>query len=337
MGGKLVRDAGEFGLIHRLQHAPALRHQASWLLVNNGDDAAIWRPTPGTVSVISTDTMIEGVHFTQHTTPWRDLGWKSLAVNISDLAAMAAAPKLVVVTLGLTGNETLHAIDELYAGIGDAAARYDIVVVGGDTVRAPQVQVGFTVVGELPEGPRAGGLSRQAAQPGDVLVVTGTLGDAAAGLELLLSGTSVTDDNPLVHAHRRPIPRVREARWLLDNGVRCATDNSDGLLREAAILADASHLTITIDLQALPLDPALIAYAPENARHLALRGGEEYELVLTASAAAWPSLQRAWRDTFAVPLTAVGRCDVRHSGEPAVRIEGEASWATAGFDHFAAV
>ncbi|HEY8745190.1 MAG TPA: thiamine-phosphate kinase, partial [Chloroflexota bacterium] len=236
-----MHELGELALIERL----ASRLQ--WRLAKEpsvargiGDDAALWRPTPGYVSVLTTDTMIEGVHFTQHTVPWYDLGWKALAVNISDLAAMAASPRVALVTLALTGEEEVADIEALYDGIADLAGCHGVQIVGGDTVRAAQRQVGFTLIGEAPDldgVPQV--LLRKAALPGDVLAVSGHPGDAAGGLELLLRAEPDAEPTLLV-AHRRPQPRTREAHWLFSQGVRCATDSSDGLVREADLLCAAS-------------------------------------------------------------------------------------------------
>lgn len=304
-----VGDVGEFGLLERLagrltSHKDVLT-TASTTEIGIGDDAAVWRPTPGWASVLTTDTMVEGIHFTMATTPWRDLGWKSLAVNVSDLAAMAAVPRVALVTLGLTGEEAVHDIDALYDGIIDAATAYAIAVIGGDTVRAPQVQVGFAVVGEAPgDAGEPQVLRRAAARAGDVLAVTGCIGDAAGGLTQLLGGGQC--EPPLGTAHRRPVPRIKEARWLYERGVRCATDSSDGVAREAELLAAASGLRATIDAELLPLSAALRTAFPERATELALFGGEDYELVLAADPAAFPSLHAAWTADFQTALTAIG-------------------------------
>lgn len=329
-----VRNLGEFGLIAREAERLARRLAASPRVpLSIGDDAAIWQPTPARVAVLTTDTMIEGVHFTWQTTPWRALGWKSLAVNVSDLAAMGAEPRLALLTLGLTGDEEVTAVDTLYDGVADAAEAFDVAIAGGDTVRATQVQVGFTVVGEAgstPAGPVV--LRRDAAQPDDVLAVTGTLGDAAGGLEVLLEAEAPDPADPLVIAHRLPQPRVREARWLLGLGVRCATDNSDGLLREVALLCQASGTHAVVDASALPLSAALRERFGARATALALQGGEEYELVLSVPAARWADIAAAWHERFSLPLTAIGQFSMP-TGGPAVRVDG-APVPAEGFDHF---
>jgi thiamine-monophosphate kinase len=302
-----VDGIGEFALIARLaRRLEAQRDRSPSVVQGIGDDAAIWRPTAGWLSVTTTDTMIEGVHFTADTTPWRDLGWKSLAVNVSDLAAMAAEPRVALVTLALTGVEDVADIDALYDGITDAALAYGVQVIGGDTVRAPHRHIGFAITGEVPEeGGSAQVLRRDAALPGDVLAVTGHPGDAAAGLDLLLRGAGSAGP-PLVSAHRRPRPRVREARWLFEQGVRCATDSSDSLCQEVELLCAASNTAAWIDAASLPLSSALLAAFPERCQELALYGGEDYELVLAVRPEGFSSLQAAWQARFSVPLSAIG-------------------------------
>lgn len=300
-----VRDVGEYSLIDRLAARLEERLGSPPAEIGIGDDAALWRPTPGWTSVLTTDTMVEGVHFTLGTTPWRDLGWKSLAVNVSDLAAMAAVPRVALVTLGLTGEEAVPDIDALYDGIADAAATYTVAVIGGDTVRAPQVQIGFALTGEAPSAAGTAQVLRRAtAQVGDVLAITGWPGDAAGGLELLLRGDECI--SLLTTAHRRPEPRLAEARWLYEQGVRCATDSSDGVVREAELLATASGLGATIDAEHIPMSSSLRAAFPERAVELALFGGEDYELVLALEAATYPALHAAWSARFQTPLTAIG-------------------------------
>lgn len=328
-----VRDLGEFGLIERLSAYLRRRLPPSpAIALGIGDDAALWHPTPGWISVLSTDSMIEGVHFTKQTTPWHDLGWKSLAVNVSDLAAMAAEPRFALITLALTGEEEVAEIDALYEGIADCAILHNIHIIGGDTVRAPQVQVGFAVTGEVRAiGSEAAVLRRAAAKPGDLLVITGHPGDAAAGLAVLRSAEAGFPT--LVAAHRRPLPCVREAAWLYDQGVRCATDSSDGLRREVELLCVASGVDAWIDAERLPLSPALLTAFPRRAAQLALYGGEDYDLVMAVSAARFPAIEAAWTNLFAAPFTAVGAFVEAAGDSAAVQVHGYQGDAVE-FEHF---
>ena len=330
----LVRELGEFALIERLDAllrqrlgtTPSVEHGI-------GYDAALWRPTPGWVSVLTTDTMLEGVHFKRQTTSWRDLGWKALAVNLSDLAAMAAQPRVALVTLGLTGEEEITDILALYEGMGDLAVGHGVKIVGGDTVRAAQVQIGITAIGEVVQlDGVAQALRRSAARAGDVLAVTGHPGDAAGGLELLPRGQAAVT-SPLTAAHRRPQPRLKEATWLFEQGVRCATDSSDSLVREADLLCAASGVNAWIDADLLPLSAAFVAAMAARAAELALFGGEDYELILAIDAERFPAIQTAWSKRFARPLTAVGGFSVAISGAARVHVRNYQGPHTE-FDHF---
>ncbi|MFN8513120.1 MAG: AIR synthase related protein [Thermomicrobiales bacterium] len=198
-----VAALGEFALIGRLAGMLAEVGAASAPdLLGIGDDAAIWSPTPGARNVITTDSLIEGIHFRLDWTSWHDLGHKALAVNLSDVAAMGARPRLAVISLGLTGREPVAGMLDLYRGLGTLAARHGLVVAGGDIVASPdRLGIHVTVIGE--SWPASGGqlLTRDAARPGDLLAVTGPLGLSAAGLALLLekwevgSGKSEIDLN----------------------------------------------------------------------------------------------------------------------------------------------
>lgn len=329
-----VHEVGEFALIARLARRLEARLARSPLVVQGiGDDAALWRPTPGWLSVMTTDTMIEGVHFTAQTMQWRDLGWKSLAVNVSDLAAMAAEPRVAVVTIALTGEEDVEDIDALYDGMADLALEYGVQIIGGDTVRSSHLHIGFAVTGEVPEeGGSAEVLRRDAALPGDVLVITGHPGDAAAGLELLLRDAGAPWP-ALVAAHRRPQPRVAEARWLSRQGVRCATDSSDGLCQEVELLCAASGVAAWIDAARLPLSPALTAAFPERGVELALDGGEDYDLVMAVRPDDYATIQTAWQACFSVPLTAIGAFEAARAGQGRVEVRGYRGPRN-GFQHF---
>ena len=283
-----VREVGETGLIDRLTRmvaearlqppdVPGFR-----LRLGIGDDAAAWDIGPG-VMVSTTDTMVEGVHFTAATTPRPDVGWKVMAANISDLAAMGAAPLCAVVTLGLPGQLALSAVEELYEGMLEACTRYRLLLVGGDVVDAPHFFVTVALSGACAEAP----LTRTSARPGDALAVTGPLGGSAGGLRLLESGAELENEwaQALVRIHRRPTPRVEEGQRLLHSGVRCAMDISDGLVADLTKLCRASGVGARVHAVRVPVDPALAQVASDGALQMALNGGEEYELLFTGAPA----------------------------------------------------
>jgi thiamine-monophosphate kinase len=309
---------GEFALIARL--AAALGPPGAAVRQGIGDDCALLHPD----LVWSLDLLVEDVHFRRSTTTPEDLGWKALAVNLSDLAACAAAPvaALAGVTLGpaVDGDE----VERLYAGLRACADAYGCPVVGGDLSRGPALALAVTVLG------RAGRpLRRDGAQPGDGLYVTGELGGSEAG-RLVLEGLAPAPPEAaaLAARHRRPTPRLAEAAALA--GVASAAlDVSDGVASDARQLAAASGVALVVDLDALPLQAGVSAVAAARGLHpsvLAGSGGEDYELLV--------ALDDGRAATAGVALTRIGRVE---AGPPSVRFTGVAADAELrGFDHLAA-
>ena len=339
-GVRRVRDLGEFGLIDLLRDAlPAAVREASAVALGIGDDAAVWQPASGERVVITTDSLVEGVHFRLDWTGWGELGHKTLAVNVSDLAAMGAAPRLAVVTLALRGDEWVTDLLDLYRGLGDLAQREGMVVAGGDVVRSPHcLTFHVTALGET-RGGRV--LTRSGARPGDRIGVTGTLGAAAAGLRLLELDRDpkrhATTAETLIAAHLRPQPRVAMGAALLAHGASSAMDLSDGLLGDLPKILDASGASARIDAARVPVAAAVRALFPDDWLDLALRGGEDYELLFTAAGDRWREIERAVAAVGGT-VAAIGEVVPLHGGEPEialVQLDGEVRRPRPGaFDHF---
>jgi thiamine-monophosphate kinase len=274
-----MSGAGEFELIEAL--ASRLDPAADGLGI--GDDAAAWQPSPGALVVATTDMLVEGVHFRLDWASPRDLGWKALAVNLSDLAAMGATPGRALVSVALLPGQAAL-VEEMYEGLSELARLTGTRVVGGDTVRTSgPLVVNVALIGEAEPGRL---LRRGGALPGDLLVLTGAVGAAAAGLVLLLEGDperlARPEAGPLLAAHHRPQPRLAAGRTLARLGVRCAIDVSDGVASEAWHLARASGIAIRLDTDLLPLAAAAVSmFGEERARQFALSGGEDYQLLFT--------------------------------------------------------
>ncbi len=288
-----VRQIGETALIERLANRvldarlepPAL--DGFELLTGIGDDAAVWRLAHG-ATVTTTDTMVEGTHFTPETTSWADAGWKLWTANVSDVAAMGGTPLTGIVTLGLPPATPLRAVDDLYDGMLEACHSYGTLLVGGDIVAAPTAFFTVAMSGACLEEP----LARSAGRAGDAVAVTGPLGASAAGLRLLLAGRTPSSEaeRSLAEAHRRPCARVDAGRRLVAAGVRCAMDVSDGLAADLAKLALASGCGARIDASAVPVAVAAREVFPDEALQLGLSGGEDYELLFAGPA---PAVARA--------------------------------------------
>jgi thiamine-monophosphate kinase len=323
-----VSDIGEFGLIERLAKAVGVERPES-LIVGIGDDAAAWRVTDAVV-LATTDTLVEGVHFVAGRTPWADLGWKALAVNVSDIAAMGGESQYALVTLALPPQTPVQAVDELYEGLRECAREYGVTVAGGDVVRAPQIAITVALLGRADFGaegsPRL--MRRDAARAGYAVAVTGALGGSAAGLRRLKDGAPPND--PLVLAHLRPRPPLALARKAAAAGVPCAIDVSDGLLQDLGHVCEASGLGAVVRAEAVPVIDELRAAYPDDALTLACAGGEDYELLLVAPSETLEALGPA--------VTVIG--EMMESAEHGAKLIGasgeEVRLSAAGWDHLKA-
>ncbi len=278
-----VSQLGEFGLIERLTRIVGAKGSPD-LIVGPGDDAAVWR-VGGEYLIATTDAMVEGVHFLPERARWEDVGWKALAANLSDIAAMGGTPLFALVTLALPPETSAETMDALYRGLGESAHEYEVIIAGGDVVRAPQVSVTVALMGRAAQHDSEPHLLRRnTALPGDVIAVTGTLGDSAAGLRRLKAGTAAND--PIVLRHTRPTPRIEAGRAAVEAGVRCGIDVSDGLLQDVGHVCEMSNAGAVLRAADVPLSHGLCAAFPDDALELACTGGEDYELLLIGPAAA---------------------------------------------------
>ena len=330
-----LADIGETGTIDLIARTIAARAGAAPRMPGDdgfrvvrgvGDDAAVWESGPGT-RVLTTDTMVEGVHFRTDLASWREIGWKALAVNLSDVAAMGCEPRVSVVSLGLDPDMDVKAVTELYGGMLDACDAYGGEIVGGDIVSSPAVFVTVAMVGDASavDGPL---LDRGAASAGDVIGVTGTLGDSAGGLRLLIAGERDVDRNSLARRHLLPTPRIEEGLALRRIGVRAAMDISDGLIADVGKMCAASGAGAVIDAERVPAGAELRRAFPDDWADLALTGGEDYELVFTAPD---ETMARA-QDALDTQVTVVGRI-VDGDGVEVVGAAG-AGASVGGWDHF---
>ncbi len=309
-----ISDIGEFGLIDRLaKMADSTRddRQAAWqwLTKGIGDDAAAWQGDDKT-QLATIDSMIEGVHFTWDTLSWADLGWKALAVNLSDIAAMGGQPRNALVSLALPGDTELDDVTALYQGMLELASQTGVAIVGGDTCQAPLVAVTIALFGVADE---AGILTRSAARPGELVAVTGYLGTAAAGLEMLQKNLKLNRETAdlLLKNFGHPQPRIAEGQALLEGGVKAAIDISDGLLADLGHVCQQSQVGARTEIDRLPLNPLVRAAFGERAFELALDGGEDYELLFTAGAEVIDKI----RKTLSCPVTVIGEITTEKAGE----------------------
>lgn len=280
---KSLEEVGEFGLIEGISNLMRSSKVTSSGLENDlGDDAALWRPRPGRQVIVTTDLLVERVHFRHSWSKAESIGHRALAVNISDIAAMGGRPRVAVVALGLKGSESDRWVYEMYRGALKLGQKFHFKIAGGDIVSAPRgTTISVTMLGDISPGRPA--LQREAAQAGDVIGVTGPLGLAAAGVRLLSDDNLKLDGAPrMMDAHRKPQPRVLQGILLRWAGVRCAMDLSDGLLGDLPKVCAASGVSATIEEDRLPI-PHAVRWGFPDWFDLALRGGEDFELLFTCS------------------------------------------------------
>ncbi|MEL6769854.1 MAG: thiamine-phosphate kinase [Bacteroidota bacterium] len=335
-----IAEVGEFGLIDRLADTLGTP-EAPALVQGIGDDAAVYRVGNGQVHVVTTDALIEGVHFDRTFMPMRYLGFKALAVNVSDIAAMNAQPRYATVALGAPNNVSVEQIEALYLGLRDAASRYGLAIIGGDITASQGLTLGITVIGEADEDAV---VYRSGAQPGDLLCVTGDLGSAYAGLKVLLDekGAFVDPDGPqpdlsefayVVQRQLYPQARLDAVRAWADAGVRptALIDLSDGLASEVHHLAKASGVGMAVEVGLLPMHAQTVRVAErfdEAPDACALYGGEDYELLFTLPEAEAAKLDA---NTFAV----LGRVTAPEYGVVVQLPDGGTMpLAASGFRHF---
>lgn len=306
------------------------------LLVGIGDDAAVLA-VPATSLVVTTDLLVEGVHFDLSFISPYDLGGRAMAANLSDLAGMGAAPRWGFLSLGLPPQPRAGFIEELVRGLVDLGRSHGLTLAGGDTVRSPQVVINLCLIGQAGSAQPA---LRSGARAGDAVCVTGSLGGSGAGLAWLQTGgdPQAAEAREAVEAHLRPLPRVATGRALTETGqVHAMMDLSDGLATDLYRLAQASGLGARVQAEALPI--------AESTRHLAqklgadstnwaLRGGEDFELLFTCDPGQVELLaESAAKAEPGLKVSRVGSM----TPEPGIWLEGEGppqDIGLSGYDHF---
>ena len=335
---------GEFEVIRRIGHA--LPEPDPSVLLGVGDDAAAITPAPGMTTLLTTDTFVEGVDFDLDFSSWRQIGWKCMAANFSDIAAMGGVPRHALTTLCLPAHRAMEDVEALYAGFHDLArhAGHPVSIVGGDlsSTDGPTV-ISITVSGEAKEEHIT---RRSGARAGDILCVTGHLGASESGLRLLraareqpAAGSPATDRfEGVLRRHRTPVPRVREGVLLANSGwVRAMIDVSDGLSSDALHVAHDSGVGLSLDGNALPM-------AEETRRAMeelrvdpvgtALESGEEFELLCAVAPEGVERLAAELAERTGTPLIPVGECLSADRGFTITDRIGPRTLRPKGYEHF---
>lgn len=317
-----------------------LASDAPGVILGPGDDAALVEMGPH-LGILTTDMLVESVHFDRDTTSARDLGYKSIAVNVSDVAAMGGSPRYGLVSLGLPANFDPAWVVDLYGGMLEATSEYAMSVVGGDVSRSPHIVVSVAVAGQVARGTA---VKRSGARPGDRLVVTGALGAAAGGLKLakaspqeVSSAVASEWGRELLRALFRPLARVGEGQVLALEGATAMIDVSDGLALDLSRLCRESGVGAAVRMDRIPVATELADLAgvlPVHGLELALEGGEDYELLATVRPGALEEAAAKVRDRFGTALTEIGEIKL---GEGVTAVEADGSehpLEPKGWDHF---
>lgn len=313
-----VSELGEDGLVRLIaaRIGPAPEGEI-W----TGDDAAVVG-SPGPRLLLTTDQMVEGVDFDLAYTSGDDLGWKVVAVNVSDVAAMGGEPHVAVATAALPTSATVAFVDAFVGGLMGAAREWGVNLVGGDLSRAGKIVVSVALVGAVEGEP----VRRDGARPGDVLCVTGELGGSAAGLHALRGGDTSSD---LAIRHLRPRARLDEARALVPSRPSAMIDVSDGLAVDLGRLTEASGVGCDVDIGVLPIAPGVTAIGELAPEEVAVLGGEDYELLFTIAPERLGTATEAVR-SVGTSVTAIGRVTDGPRRIGGRDLEG---WRDRGWDH----
>jgi thiamine-monophosphate kinase len=326
---------GEFGLIRRF--SPAFLKGLPRGMVGIGDDCAVLPWKKNACLLVTTDMLVEDVHFLRAKIPARDLGYKSLAVNLSDIAAMGGTPSSAFLSLGLPARLDVAWIDAFFEGLKQLAWTAHVRLLGGDTTRSPgPLIINLCVLGRAHP---ARVKFRSGARLGDIVAVTGHLGDSGAGLRLLLEERPLgRDEKYLVRRHHRPRAHLGEGAWLARHGgVTAMMDVSDGIDSDIRRIMERSDCGAVINLDRLLLSPQLVRSARRfgwDPLEIAAAGGEDYCLLVTVRPDRFGKIGSSFRRAFGRPLAAVGEIAKKNKGLAYLRNGTPTKLGRRGFDHF---
>jgi len=274
------------------------------LRVGIGDDAALWSPTRGYETILTCDWFLEGTHFLRDKHPADAVGWKCLARAVSDVAAMGGVPRCFLLSLALPSTHTGFWLDQFLRGLGRAARRFDCVLAGGDTTRKRDILINVMVVGEVRTGKP---VLRSQARPGDILFVSGRLGEAELGLRLIRKNERrLSSRDPFLRKHLYPEPRLALGRWLSEKRLASAMmDLSDGLSADLPRLCAASGVGAHVHAARIPAVrvPSRRGSGASNSLASALHGGDDYELLFTVTRKKLKDIPRSFHG---IPITEIG-------------------------------
>lgn len=303
-----LKEIGEFGFIKKISRGCLIRPES--IIKAIGDDAAAFTTDPAQISLITTDLLVERIHFLRNSISGFDLGYKSLAVNLSDIAAMGGTARESFVSIAIPKDCPLDYLESIYDGMKDLATKFKVNILGGDTTSSKvDLIINVVVHGTVA---REEMLCRDAARPDDIIFSTGCLGDSKAGLHLILNNIPAETDElrNLLRAHLLPAPHLREGRFLAQQpAVKAAIDTSDGLSSDLGHIAEESGVGAALYADKIPLSGDLKSFCEQfdfDPVEYALAGGEDYTLLCTVSAERAEAIARNFQKKFNRPLFKIG-------------------------------
>jgi thiamine-monophosphate kinase len=329
-----VSELGEFGLIAKIAaliESKCNKGADSWrdMLVGIGDDAAAWKGRGG-VELITTDILVEGTHFRLAYTGWYDLGWKSIAINISDIYAMGGKPQYALVSLAIPGLREVSNVLEMYEGMIDISNAYGVAIAGGNISASENVVINITLTGVAENDL----MTRSSAKAGDLIAVLGYPGLSAAGLKTLKDQRNLDAESMKLfrNAHLHPEPDLDSGPKLAAFGVKTAIDISDGLLSDLGHICEASGVSAVLYTNDLPAHPKLKEHFKQEYIDMILTGGEDYELLFTAP----PQVMNKVMETMQPRPTIIGNITAGKPGELVVtdHTGKPITVDSRGWDHF---
>ena len=303
-----LKEIGEFGFIKKISRGCLIRPES--IIKAIGDDAAAFTTDPAQISLITTDLLVERIHFLRNSISGFDLGYKSLAVNLSDIAAMGGTAREAFVSIAIPEDSPLDYLEAIYDGIKDLATKFNVNILGGDTTSSKvDLIINVVIYGTVA---REEMLCRDAARPGHLIFSTGYLGESKAGLHLILNNIPAESDElrNLLRAHLRPAPHLREGRFLAQQpAVKAAIDTSDGLSSDLGHIAEESGVGAIIYSDKIPVSRDLKSFCKQfnfDPVEYALSGGEDYTLICTVSPEKAAAVAGNFQKTFNCPLFKIG-------------------------------
>lgn len=331
-----LRDIGEFGFIDQIRKGCLIRPQSVVKAI--GDDAAAFETPADHIALVTTDMLVDRVHFLRDAISGFDLGYKSLAVNLSDIAAMGGIAREAFISIAIPDNCELAYLEELYRGLKALAEEFEVNILGGDTTGSKiDLVINVAVFGVVPPDQI---LYRNGARPGDAVFCTGFLGDSRAGLEMILSSAPV--DTPekkrLIEAHLHPEPHLREGRLLASSpGVHSAIDVSDGLSSDLCHILAESQVGVKLNGADIPISGELLKFCTDSDKDplaTALSGGEDYVLIGTCAADQIDPLRQRFEKKFDRPLYCIGEITAEKTQLLMLPDGRESTFSKKGWDHF---